>query len=341
MVKRVNKAFASLDAEAIKTAVRIYHVTTISAKIHVKVISVDRMHCARLKIMQPNVNVQPVSRDFHSQNKDVFGYRQRVFRQAAARMDTCALEIFAKCHALIQFHVQSVKDVIIAFVQRFATQTTIVCQAKSVTSAEHANRAAQLNLTVLRHKFAKEENVNVVAVSSEHHSVALTLMNVRTKYVTIVQSARIQRDHSNAFAQNKLLATHTQHRVACFQINAFKMKIALRIWLVSKGNAQNHARSPNVDAMQFANRTNIKHSVSAHRDILEIQPINLMVASVSSVSAVRNVVTINTVIHKSTNVKVSTFQSILFLSCFIELTNAETIHFCNLNYSLTIFISQL
>lgn len=131
-----------------------------------------------------------------------------------------------------------------------------------------------MKLIVHQHKFAKAENVNVDAVLLEHHSVARILMNVPNKYVTAAPCAKIHRDHLNVFAQNKRLAIHTQHRAAYCQINVYKMKIALQRWLASKVNARNHAQSPNVDAMQFVNQTNIKHSVNAHLDIWAIQLIN-------------------------------------------------------------------
>lgn len=105
-----------------------------------KVIFADRMHYVKLKIMQPNVNVQQVLKEIHRPNKDAYVFHRHVFQRADARMDICALETFAKCRAQIQFHVRLVNDVTIAFVPRFAIQITTVCRAKSAMNVEHVNR---------------------------------------------------------------------------------------------------------------------------------------------------------------------------------------------------------
>lgn len=142
MVKPANRVFASLDAEVIQIVIQICHVTTAIVKIRVKIISVDRIHCAKLKTMWQNVNAHLVLKGIHRQNKDVFVYHQHVLQRVDARMVTCALQTFAKYHAQIQLLAPLVKDAIIMFVQRFVTQITIVYRVKFVMNAERVNRDA-------------------------------------------------------------------------------------------------------------------------------------------------------------------------------------------------------
>lgn len=290
MVKHASKAFALLDAEATQIAVPIYRVTTTTAKILAIAIFADQMHCVKLKIMPPNANVQSASKQIQFQNKVVFVCHQRAFQPADVRMDTCALEIFAKCHAQMKFHALLAKDAIIMFVQRFVIQITIACPEKFVMNAEHANPDVQRRLTVHQHKFAKAESVNVAMDSSEHHSAAQISMNVRSKFVIKAHFAKTHPDHLNAFVRNKLLEIHTHHLAAYYRINVFEMKIVRRIWLVSKVNVRNHAELPNADSMQFVNQANIKHSVNARRDIWAILLIKILAASVLNVLAAKNVV---------------------------------------------------
>lgn len=149
------------------------------------------------------------------------------------------------------------------------------------------------------------ENVNAVMVLLEHHSVAQILMNVPIKFVIRVHFVKIHQDHLNVCVQNKLSVIHTQLLVVCYQINVYEMRIALKTWLVSKENVQNHVALPNADEMQFAKQTIIKHSACVHQEILVIQLIRLLVASASNVLAAKIAVQINSVIHRSINVKVS------------------------------------
>lgn len=72
----------------------------------------------------------------------MFEYRLLVFQRVDAQMVTCALQIFVKYHAQIKMLVLSAKDVITTFVQRFATQITIVYRVKFVMNAELVNRVA-------------------------------------------------------------------------------------------------------------------------------------------------------------------------------------------------------
>lgn len=214
MVKRANKAFARLDAEATKTVAQTCHVITITVRIHAIAIFVDQMHCVKLIITQPNVNVQPGSKEIQHQNKDVFEFLQRVFQRADARTVTCASEISVKYRVAIQLHVRSVKDAIIMFALKFAIQITIAYPVKFVMNEEHVNLVVKLKLIAHQLKFVVTENVNVVTGSSEHHLDALISMNVPIKFVITALFVRIHPDHSNVFAQNKQLATHTHHPVA-------------------------------------------------------------------------------------------------------------------------------
>lgn len=120
--------------------VRICHVIMVNAKIPAKIMSAAPTLYVKLKINRENVNAQPVSKEIHCQNRDVFEYHQHVFQRADALTVTCASEIFAKCRAQITLPVPSAKDATIMFVQRFATQITTVCRVKFVTNAERVNR---------------------------------------------------------------------------------------------------------------------------------------------------------------------------------------------------------
>lgn len=303
--------FAQLDVEATKIAVRICRVTITTVKIRVKVIFADQMLCARLKIMLPNAIAQPVLKAIQRQNKVAFEFHRRAFQRADARMVTCVLRIRVKCLAAIQFHVQLERDAIIMFARKFASQITTVCQAKYVMNVEHAKPVANQKLIVHQHKFALAESVSVVAVLSEHRSVALTSMSVPIKCVIRVRFVKIHQDHLNVFALNKLLAIHIRRPDVCFRINALEMKIVPRIWHVSKENAPNHVQSLNADAMPFVKEMIIEHFVSVHQVIWEIQPIKSPVASELNASTTEIAVKINSAINKSTNAKVSSFIKLL------------------------------
>lgn len=299
--------FVQLDAEATMIAVRICLATTTIAKIHAKVISADQMLCVKLRITQPNANAPPVSMAIQRQNKAAFEFRRHAFRPADARTVTCASETIVKCHAVNQLHAPSAKGVIIMFAQKFATQITIVCPGKFAMNVEHANRDVKPKLIAHPHRSALVENANAVAVSLEHRSVARISMSAPIKFATRAPFVKIRLVHLDVCAQNKPSAIHTLSQVACFQTNAHEMKTAPRIWHVSKESAQNRAPLLNADEMQFARAANTKHSANARPDISAIQPIKSPVASESNASATKNAAKTNIVIHKSTNVKVSTF----------------------------------
>lgn len=229
MVKHANRVFVTLDAVAIMIALRICLAIIISVKIHVKIIFAAIMLCVKSKIIWQNVNVQPVLKGIQRPNKDAFGFHLLVFQLADAQMDTCALEIFVKYLVANQRHVQSVKDAITMYVQKFALPITIVCRVKFVMNVVRAKRAVTLKPIAHQRKFVPMENVNVAVVSLEHHLDALILMSVRNKFVIKVPSVRIRPVHLNVFAPSKLLAIHTQHLDACYRINVFEMKTALKI----------------------------------------------------------------------------------------------------------------
>lgn len=136
--KHVNKVYALLVAEVIKTVAQNYRVTITFARIHAKKTFADQTLCVNLKIMQQNVNAQPVSKVIQHQNRAVFAFHQHVFQPAAVQMVTCALEIFVKCHVRIQVHVRLVNDVITMFALKFVTQIITVYRVKYVMSVEHA-----------------------------------------------------------------------------------------------------------------------------------------------------------------------------------------------------------
>lgn len=309
--KRVNRDPVQLDAEATTTAAPIYRVTTTIVSIHVKTIFADQMRCAESKIMPPNVNVPLDSKQTQHQNKDAFECLPLVFHPAVAPMDTCASQTFAKYHALNQARVLSENDVITTFAPKFATQTTIVCLAKSVTNGEHVNRAAKRKQTVHQHKFARLVNASAATVSSEHHSDALISTNAQTKCATRAPFARTHPDHSNACAQSELSEILINHPVACCQTNVLAMKTVPETWLASKGNVLNHVQLLNVDATPFVKEMNIKLSASAHKDILGIQLIRRLVASALNVLTTMTAVKTNIATHKSTSVKVSISSLIL------------------------------
>lgn len=129
---------------------------------------------------------------------------------------------------------------------------------------------------------------------------------------------KIPQGHLNVFVRNKLLAIHTHHPDAYCQINAIEMKIVRRIWPVSKENVPNHVISLNVDAMQSAKPTNIRPFVNVHQEILETQLIKPLDASELNVSVVRIAVKINTAIHRSINVKVSIYLTVLVSSFSVQ-----------------------
>jgi len=311
MVKHANKAHAQLDAEVIQIVARIYRAIITIVKIHAITTFADRMLCAKSKIMQPNANVRPDLMQIQPQNKVAFVFQRHAFQRADARTDTCALQTYAKCLAPIQLHVQLGNDATIMYARKFVTRTTTVCQEKFVMSVERVSRVVQLKPIAHQRKCVQMENVNVDAVLLEHHLVAQILMNVQNKFVTKAQFVKIHPDHSNVFAQSKQLVIHTQHQVVCCQINVLEMKIVPRIWLALKENVPNHAISLNADAMHFVKQANIKRSVNVHRVILVIQLINSPDASESNVLAAKNAVKINTVIHKSTNVKIHAIMLIV------------------------------
>lgn len=149
-----------------------------------------------------------------------------------------------------------------------------------------------------QHKSVKMENVNVVMVLLEHHSVAQILMSVRIKFVIKVQFVKIHRAHLNVSAQNKLLVIRSQTLAVFHQINVYATKTVPETWHVSKENVQNLVRLPNVDETLSVKPMITKLSVYVHPEISVIQLIRLMDVSVLSVSLARIAVQINSAIHK-------------------------------------------